>query len=55
VFVILGVRTNRPEALLDAETRLHNAMVSRGRVDLRAGLILRHAAHELRLESELFG
>lgn len=49
VFAILGVETGNASADVDAQTRLHNAMAGRGRVDRRSALILLHAARELRL------
>lgn len=50
VFAVIGLAYNRPDALLDAQTRLHNALTgsgSGGRPDGRSALILEHAAREL--------
>jgi hypothetical protein len=51
VFVVLGLNTGCAEALVDAETRVHNALAGggRGRPDLRSALIMLHASMELDL------
>lgn len=49
VFVILALTSGRADAMLDAETRLHNALTGAGggRPDTRSAMILEHAAREL--------
>ncbi len=53
IFVMLGVETGNAAADVDAQTRLHNALAGRGRVDRRSALILHHAARELRLAADV--
>lgn len=47
LFIILALDRSLPAAMIDAETRLHNSLVSSGRPDRRSAWILRHAALEL--------
>lgn len=49
VFIMLALTRNRADGLLDAETRLHNALTGAGggRPDARSAMILEHAAREL--------
>jgi len=47
VFVLLGLRRGEPLAMIEAESRLHNAKVSGGAPDRRSAWILMHAAFEL--------
>lgn len=47
VFVLLGLRRSEPLAMIEAESRLHNAKVSGGAPDRRSACILMHASFEL--------
>jgi len=48
IFATIGIIENKPEALLYAQTLLHNCQVSLGRPDALSALILRDAASSLR-------
>jgi len=50
VFAILGVERARPDAILHAQTLVHNCMVAQGRPDRRSALILVDAARAIERE-----